>query len=35
MNADYFILLGTFTLSDCQYFVESFYLVLVVKYYLK
>ena len=24
MNADYFILLGTFTLSDCQYFVERF-----------
>ena len=24
MNADYFILLGTFTLSDCQYFVENF-----------
>ena len=24
MNADYFILLGTFTLSYCQYFVEKF-----------
>ena len=24
MNTDYFILLGTFTLSDCQYFVERF-----------
>ena len=24
MNADYFILLGTFTLSNCQYFVENF-----------
>ena len=24
MNADYFVLLGTFTLSDCQYFVEKF-----------
>ena len=24
MNAHYFMLLGTFTLSDCQYFVETF-----------
>ena len=24
LNADYFVLLGTFTLSDCQYFVEKF-----------
>ena len=24
MNADYFISLGTFTLSDCQYFVKAF-----------
>ena len=24
MNPDYFVLLGTFTLSDCQYFAESF-----------
>ena len=25
MNADYFVLLGTFTLGDCQYFVEKIY----------
>ena len=24
MNADYFRLLGTFTLGDCQYFIENF-----------
>ena len=24
MNPDYFVLLGTFTLSDCQYFAETF-----------
>ena len=24
MNVHYFMLLGTFTLSDCQYFVETF-----------
>ena len=24
LNDDYFVLLGTFTLSDCQYFVEKF-----------
>ena len=24
MNANYFVLLGTFTLSDCQYFAERF-----------
>ena len=23
MNADYFVLLGNFTLGDCQYFVEN------------
>ena len=23
MNADYFVLLGNFTLGDCQYFVEK------------
>ena len=23
VNADYFMLIGTFTLSDCQYFVEK------------
>ena len=34
MNADYFTLLGTFTLSDCQYFVEKF-LSSMLKYYLK
>ena len=34
MNADYLILLGTFTLSDCQYFVETF-LSSMLKYYLK
>ena len=29
-----FILLGTYTLSDCQYFVETF-LSSMLKYYLK
>ena len=24
VNADYFVLIGTFTLCDCQYFVETF-----------
>ena len=24
MNADYYVLLGVFTLSDCQYFIEKF-----------
>ena len=24
MNADYFVLMGTFTLGDCQYFVAKF-----------
>ena len=24
MNADYFVLMGTFTLGDCQYFVSKF-----------
>ena len=24
MNADYYVLMGVFTLSDCQYFTEKF-----------
>ena len=24
VNADYFVLIGTFTLCDCQYFIEAF-----------
>ena len=42
INADYFVLIGTFTLCDCQYFVEKFLssitaeiLFIVIKYISK
>ena len=35
MTADYFVLLGTFTLGDCKYFVERFIHHLIQEYCIK